>query len=143
MEDVKQSRPSRRAPAGRVPDLRSPHCLLPHWNSQTFWDFPQENTDAPFILSFSLITPVHSFTHETTSAFWSCAPKAFPVQWERQSLNQNPFPQGARLSWRASRVCGRPKELGGPCRWVTGRGRGRASQGILELSLREGPECVS
>lgn len=77
--------------------------FLPH-----FWDFPKENTDAPFILSFPIIH-IYSFPHQTTYPFWSSAPGFFPVQWERRSLNPEP---AAGLCWRASGGCGRPKECG-------------------------------
>lgn len=133
--------PSLRVPGGRRPDPPRPHCLLPHWRPQT-WDFPDENTNGPFILSFSPIICTHSFTHQTTSPFRSCAPEAFPAQWERQSLSQEPLP-GPGSARR------HPGAVGDPRRWVghpmgdsEGPG-GCATHWILKLSPKERQECVS
>lgn len=105
--------PGLRGTRGRRLEPSSPRCLRPHWHARASWDFPKEDTDAPFILS-SPITYIHSFIHPfilspNSLSPSSGAPEVSPVQRGRQSLSQEPAGQ-ALLAGLGG--CGRPKAGG-------------------------------
>lgn len=113
--------PSLRVPGGRRPDPPRPHCLLPHWRPQT-WDFPDENTDGPFILSFSPIICTHSFTHQTTSPFRHVLPRPSQLSGRDRASAKNlslgqALPEGIQGLWET-------QGGGRAIRWGIARGLG-------------------
>lgn len=127
---VSQGRAQPQWHLGAGGQIHSAHCLLPHWPSLTFWDFPKET----LIHSF---TCIHSFTHQTTLPFGHVHLRSPQCSGgDRALTRRNPR---AGLCWRHPGAVGLRPKVGGRSMPIGDMGErggwgGCASQGVLELS---------